>query len=75
MTAVEVASDIGTLAVDTYVKLGFVFNPNGNVLTPYINGVAQSDTKTIPDATGTDFPADTETATLDWWRCAQLRTA
>lgn len=91
VTAVEVNSDIGTLAVDTFVKLGMVFDPDdSNKLKFYINGVEQASTKTIPDDTGTDFPADVqlglcvakvmansaeETLTMDWWRCAQLRTA
>ena len=88
VTAVEVNSDIGTLAVDTYVKLGMKFSTANNRLEFYVNGVKQANGKTIPNATGTDFPADvpmaptfallaatndTETATIDWWKIAQLR--
>jgi len=84
---VEVNSDVGTLAEDEYVKLGFKFDTSNNVLSFYIDGVVQATAKTIPDGTGTDFPADTklapvfalmagvntdETATMDWWKCAQL---
>lgn len=88
VTAVEVNSDIGALAVDTYVKLGMKFSTANNRLEFYVNGVRQANGKTIPNATGTDFPADvpmaptfallaatndTETATIDWWKIAQLR--
>lgn len=88
VTAVEVNSDIGALAVDTYVKLGMKFSTANNRLEFYVNGVKQANGKTIPNATGTDFPADvpmaptfallaatndTETATIDWWKIAQLR--
>lgn len=86
--AVEVNSDIGTLAVNTYVKLGMKFSTANNRLEFYVNGVKQANGKTIPNATGDDFPADvlmaptfallaatndTETATIDWWKIAQLR--
>jgi hypothetical protein len=88
VTAVEVNSDVGTLAVDTYIKLGMKFETKTNFLSFYINGVQQTTTKLIPDDTGTDFPADvtlapvcailaatddTETLTMDWWKCVQLR--
>lgn len=91
VTAVEVNSDVGTLAVNTYIKLGMVFNrQQDNKLRFFIDGTEQAATKTIPNATGTDFPADiglgpvigqtlansaAETLTMDWWRCAQLRTS
>lgn len=88
VAAVEVNSDIGTLAVDTYVKLGMKFSTANNRLEFYVNGEKQAKGKTIPNATGDDFPADvlmaptfallaatndTETATIDWWKIAQLR--
>lgn len=92
VTAVEVNSDVGALVVDTYVKLGMHFQPNdigngANELVFFIDGVPQAATKTIPDNTGTDFPADArmgptiammmgnsaaETISMDWWRCYQL---
>jgi len=90
VTAVEVNSDVGTLAVDTYVKLGMRFDPKDNVLRFFINGVEQTSTKTIPADTGTDFPADVamkfvvgqllansaaETITMDWIRVAQERAS
>jgi hypothetical protein len=96
VTAVQINNGVGTLAADTYIKLGFVFDPTpsttgtANQLVGYINGAQQATPKTIPDNTGTDFPADvrlgfcatlavgagtdTDTLTMDWWRCAQLRT-
>jgi hypothetical protein len=88
VTAVEVNSDVGELEVGTYVKLGMKFDTSNNLLTFYIDGVAQAASKTIPDATGTDFPADVlmapviamtlansaeETVTMDWWKIVQAR--
>jgi hypothetical protein len=88
VTAVEVNSDVGALVAGTYVKLGMKFDTTNNLLTFYINGVAQAASKTIPNATGTDFPADAllapvvamtlansaaETITMDWWKCVQAR--
>lgn len=58
VTAVEVNSDVGTLVADTYVKLGMRFTTSNNKLAFYINGVKQASTKTLPNDTGTDFPAD-----------------
>jgi len=88
VTAVEVNSNVGTLEVDTYIKLGMKFDTRNNVLSFYINGATQAGSKTIPDATGTDFPADVlmapvmailaatddaETLTVDWWKFYQAR--
>ena len=87
-TAVVVNENVGTLAVDTYVKLGMRFDPFDATIRFYIDGVEQASSKVIPNATGTDFPADvamkwvigqhlaaaeTETLTIDWVRVAQLR--
>jgi hypothetical protein len=94
VTEVEVNGAIGALVADTYVKLGMIFDPSpattgtANQMAFYINGVRQASFKTIPDNTGTDFPADirmgpvvslavgagaaTDTLTMDWWRYAQL---
>jgi len=58
VTLVEVNSDVGTLAANTWIKLGMKFDTFDNKLSFYINGVKQASTKTIPNATGTDFPAD-----------------
>ncbi len=58
VTAVTVAADAVTVVADTYVKLGMRFTPRTNKLTFYKNGVPLADTKTVPSATGTDFPAD-----------------
>lgn len=90
VTAVQVKDGMtGVFAADTYVKLGMVFDPRDNYLRFYVDGVEQPDKKLIPNATGTDFPADIglgpvfamhlgaaasdNTATMDWWRCYQLR--
>jgi len=87
VTAVEVNSDIGTLAADTYLKVGMVFD-GASTLSFYVNGTLQTSTKTIPNATGTDFPADAlmglciadqagsnndAILEVDWIRCYQLR--
>jgi len=87
VTAVEVNSDVGTLVADTYVKLGMRFD-GASTLRFYIDGVEQASTKTIPDATGTDFPADVQMTPIisciagtnndqqlevDWISCYQLR--
>jgi hypothetical protein len=59
VTAVVVNNNVGTFAADTYIKLGMYFGGAQNpVLTYYINGSPQASTKTVPNATGTDFPAD-----------------
>ena len=92
--AVVVNEDVGALVEGTYVKLGMIFDPTtsttgtANQLAFFIDGVQQASAKTIPDNTGTDFPADVrmgpciavmgaastdETIIMDWWRCAQLR--
>jgi hypothetical protein len=88
VTAVEVNSDIGTLVAGSYVKLGMKFDTSNNVLSFYVDGALQAAGKTIPNATGTDFPADvllapvlaqllaataSYTLTMDWWKIFQLR--
>lgn len=91
VTAVEVNSNVGTLVADTYVKLGLKFTPSdagAATLRFYIDNVLQANKKTIPNATGTDFPADVRmgpvfavqgvstpdhSMTIDWWRCFQNR--
>lgn len=88
VTVVNVNADAGTIAANTYIKLGFKFDGTNNVLSYYIDGILQANQKTVPDNTGTDFPADVtlapvvamllenssaETITMDWWKCFQLR--
>lgn len=60
VAAVTVAADAVTVVADTYVKLGMTFRTSDNKLRFYKNGVELADTKTIPNATGTDFPADVQ---------------
>ena len=86
VAVVEQIADAATLVADTFIKLGFYFDGE-TTLTTYVDGVANATTKTIPNATGTDFPSDVTlgpiiahmnddgtpgTLTIDWWRCAQL---
>ena len=59
-TAVVVHDGLGTLAADTYIKLGFKFDPFDNSLYYYVNNEKQDQTTVVevPDNTGTSFPAD-----------------
>lgn len=90
IAVVEVETDVHTLVADTWVKLGMVFNRNGdNVLAFYVDGNKQATTKLIPSAAGTDFPNDVRMGWVvanlngagaamqlgfDWIRVAQKRT-
>jgi hypothetical protein len=58
VTEVVVKADAVTVVAATAVKIGMHFSTKNNKLTFFKNGVALADTKTIPNATGTDFPAD-----------------
>lgn len=88
VTLVEVNSNIGTLVVGTYVKLGMKFDTTNNVLSYYVDGVLQAAGKTVSTSAGTDFPDDVtlapvvamllansaeETITMEWWKCVQAR--
>lgn len=88
VTQVTVGSDAAVIAADTYVKLGFVFDPKTYVLSFYRNGVKLANTYTVIAAAGTDFPNDVRlglvvavlnatastpgSSEIDWWRAAQL---
>lgn len=95
VTQVSLITDAATLVADTFIKLGFKFEPQGDKdgvgrLSFYVNGARQSTSYAVPDATGTDFPADVAmgpvfavlnatgttpgTSSIDWWRCAQQYT-
>lgn len=85
---VTVQADAVTIAADTYVKLGMVFDPKVNQLSFYRNGVRLANAYNVVAPLGTDFPNDVRlglvisilnaTATtpgnseIDWWRAAQL---
>lgn len=85
---VTLQSDAVTIAADTYVKLGFVFDPRTGVLTFYKNGTKLATNYTVVTAAGTDFPNDVRlgfviavlnatasapgSAGIDWFRAAQL---
>lgn len=87
--AVEVNADIGAMVVNTYFKVGMKYDPKDSFrLKFFVDNVEQATAKVIPDATGTDFPADVNmgpffccgagstpdvTLTIDWWSCYQLR--
>ena len=84
---VVVNSACGTMVADTYAKLGMRFSRRTGLLSYYFNGVPCVNTKAVPNATGTDFPADVRlglifgqklvataagVSTIDRWTCAQL---
>lgn len=63
VTQVTLAADAVTLAADTYVKVGFVFEPTNSIGNYYVrffyNGVEITGARyQIPSAAGTDFPND-----------------
>lgn len=62
VTQVTVGSDAAVLVADTWIKLGFVYEPSDSngvfYMTFYKNGVPLADKKQIPSAAGTDFPND-----------------
>jgi hypothetical protein len=90
VTQVTVKADAITLVASTWLKVGMLYEPRDGKLYYYLNGVPLLNSKTIPSATGTDFPADVglglifgllnATGTtpgftyVDWWGCAQLAT-
>lgn len=85
-TVVTTKAAAVTLVADTFVKLGFVYDPVLFTVTYYKNGVALADTTSCPTTVGTTFPNDVAmspilacvngstkgTATLDWWRCIEV---
>ncbi|MFA7279119.1 MAG: hypothetical protein WC100_03395 [Sterolibacterium sp.] len=95
VTQVTTKEDANVLVADTWIKLGLVFNPandyqgNASYLQWFVNGLPLTDKKLIPNATGTDFPADVTLApvfavlnatgstpgnsSIDWWGAYQLR--
>lgn len=58
VTQVTVQTDAKVLVADTYIKLGFRFDPLDNILRFFANGVELTTSKSIPTADGTDFPND-----------------
>jgi hypothetical protein len=90
VTMVTVQSAAHQFVADTYVKLGMKLEINGrngsNRLTCFVNGVEKAGYVTVPDNTGTTFPADvamgflmglrlgaatSSLATCQWYRLAQ----
>lgn len=94
VTEVVVQALAHQFVADTYVKLGFKVRRNWKGtgvprIGFFVNGVELAGTKQIPDATGTDFPADvrmnfmfghrlgastSSLTTCDWWECFQQDT-
>jgi len=58
ITAVQVKDTVSAQAAGVYVKVGMHLKKG--VLTFFVNGLPQPDTKSVPDDTGTDFPADVQ---------------
>jgi hypothetical protein len=79
---------VGTLAADTYIKVGFRWDGNYKTLTPWIDGVEKTGSMVSSATTAaTPWPNDYMTPiicckqidgttanelTVDWWACAQL---
>lgn len=90
VAAVVVNDGLASITADTYVKAGFKFDARKRVISSYINGVKQANTKVMPSAAGTDFPnhvalgvvaamscgaaANDNVVTIDWIRAGQLDT-
>lgn len=85
-TLVTVKADAHTLVADTWVKVGFLFEPEKKLVTYFKNGVPLAETKAVSDTAGSAFPNDvrlgmcfgfTSGATtpsvwsMDWWKCYQ----
>lgn len=78
---------VGTLALSTFIKAGFVFDPLTRRVEIYINGVKNADFVTTTELTDDVFPndvgmhaiaghyckADGGATTLKWWSCYQMR--
>ena len=86
VTMVTQVEDIATIAEDTYVKLGFLFEPDKKLLTYFVNGVPNATTVSVSDTASDVFPNDvrmgivlgfTSGATtpsvieMDWWKAYQ----
>lgn len=87
VTQVTVQADAQILVADTYVKLGFSYNPDSFLLTFFGNGL-KIGSVTVIAAAGTDFPNDVRlgvigavlnatastpgTSSFRWVRAAQL---
>jgi hypothetical protein len=59
-----------SLAADTYIKLGMVFDPRDRIMRWYFNGLQAATTKTIPSSEGDDFPNDVLLAPMVAMLCA-----
>lgn len=85
-TQVVVEEDAATLVADTFIKVGFLFDPAKKLLTHFVDGLASSTTKTVSDTAGDAFPNDVRlgmvlarmsgastpgTQSIDWWKCVQ----
>lgn len=86
-TVIEAVASVHTTVNDTWVKLGFKFDPDTDQITWYVNGTAHATTTDVSAAGSTDFPAGVlmspvfalkngeagaKVARMDWWRVAQL---
>jgi hypothetical protein len=63
VAAVTVQASAFALTAATWTKIGFMFEPFGDLagsyaLSFYVNGVRMTSSKLIPSASGTDFPND-----------------
>jgi hypothetical protein len=87
VSGTEYTHDVGTLVANTWIKAGFRFNGDNKILTPWIDGVADTaHNQTAATTALTPWPslfmtllAECKYAataahllTIDWWACAQM---
>lgn len=83
---VSVANAV-TLVADTFIKVGFVYDPQDGKLRWFVNGIANSTVVAASAITGAAFPNTNQlglifahmaaatspgTDDIDWWKCIQL---
>jgi hypothetical protein len=74
-TTAGVHTAAGSLAADTYIKLGMVFDPATSKLAWYINGVKLPDTYTVTTTAGNPFPNDVQMGLCFAMLCASADDA
>lgn len=74
-TTAGVHTAAGALVADTYIKLGFTFDPADNKVRFYINGVKLPDTYTVTTTAGNPFPNDVQLGLCFAMLCASADDA
>lgn len=74
-TTAGVHTAAGSLAADTYIKLGMFFDPQPSRLYFYINGVKLPDYASVPSTAGNPFPNDVQMGLCFAMLCASADDA